>query len=189
MIEVEAVKDTETILQIEKLLEKHYSLQMAQIWSVGIQLALRITDLLSLQWSDVDLKRQRINITELKTGKSANIKLNAKAVAILTAMKTAHPGSIYVFESRLSRNRLNAAPSPLTRQAVAQAFKAVGAIVGVQLSTHSMRKTRGYHLYTQSDRNIALVMKMLRHSSESETLRYIGMTQETVDRSFEDLIL
>jgi len=32
-------------------------------------------------------------------------------------------------------------------------------------------------------------MKMLRHSSESTTLRYIGITQEDVDRDFVELEL
>ncbi|SGZ09980.1 Site-specific recombinase phage integrase family-Site-specific recombinase, phage integrase family [Moritella viscosa] len=49
-----------------------------------------------------------------------------------------------------------------------------------------MRKTRGYHLY-QSTKDIARVMKMLRHSSEGVTLRYIGVTQDDVDKDFVDL--
>jgi hypothetical protein len=32
-------------------------------------------------------------------------------------------------------------------------------------------------------------MKMLRHSSEAVTLRYIGITQEDVDRDFAELEL
>lgn len=51
-----------------------------------------------------------------------------------------------------------------------------------------MRKTRGYHLY-QKTHDIARVMKMLRHSSEATTLRYIGITQEEIDKDFEELEL
>jgi hypothetical protein len=33
------------------------------------------------------------------------------------------------------------------------------------------------------------VMKMLRHSSQAETLRYIGITQENIDQDFMELVL
>ncbi|WP_244904110.1 site-specific integrase [Salinivibrio kushneri] len=46
-----------------------------------------------------------------------------------------------------------------------------------------MRKTRGYMLY-QATKDIGRVMKMLRHTSEGITLRYIGITQEDVDNDF-----
>jgi hypothetical protein len=49
-----------------------------------------------------------------------------------------------------------------------------------------MRKTRGYLLYNQS-KDIARVIKMLRHSSAGVTLRYIGITQESVDKDFIEL--
>ena len=62
----------------------------------------------------------------------------------------------------------------------------IGAEVNLALGTHSMLKTRGYHLY-QNTKDIASVMKMLRHSSEGVTLRYIGITQDDVDKDFVEL--
>jgi integrase len=64
----------------------------------------------------------------------------------------------------------------------------VGEELNLKLGTHSMRKTRGYHLYHKTQ-DIARVMKMLRHSSEATTLRYIGITQEEIDKDFEELEL
>ena len=64
----------------------------------------------------------------------------------------------------------------------------VGEELDIRLGTHSMRKTRGYHLY-QKTQDITRVMKMLRHSSESTTLSYIGITQEDIDRDFVELEL
>jgi hypothetical protein len=49
-----------------------------------------------------------------------------------------------------------------------------------------MRKTRGYHLYKQT-KDIGRVMKMLRHGSEGVTLRYIGITQDNIDKDFVEL--
>lgn len=62
----------------------------------------------------------------------------------------------------------------------------IGQEVNVSLGTHSMSKTRGYFLY-QATKDIGRVMKMLRHTSEGVTLRYIGITQDEVDKDFVDL--
>jgi integrase len=80
----------------------------------------------------------------------------------------------------------HAAPKPLGRRAVAKAFAFVGEDIKLALGTHSMRKTRGYHLY-QSCKDIGRVMRMLRHGSEAVTLRYIGITQQQIDKDFVEL--
>jgi len=181
MKEVAAVKQIEQVQVISFLLEKHYSSQFADIWNLGINLALRITDLLSITKDQVCLEKHTISMVEAKTGKTAKIKLNEKALAIVSSLMN---NTQYLFESK-SRN---ANGKPLTRQAVSQAFKAIGEIVGVHLGTHSMRKTRGYHMYKKTN-NIASVMKMLRHSNQGTTLAYIGITQEDIDNDFMALVL
>lgn len=182
MKEVEAVKQIEQVQAITFLLEKHYSKQFSDIWSLGINLALRITDLLSITKEQVNLSTGTISIVEDKTGKHATIKLNDKALAIVKELMN---NNTYLFEST-SRNVTTT--KHLSRQAVAQAFKAVGEVVGVHLGTHSMRKTRGYHLYKRTN-DIASVMKMLRHSNQGTTLKYIGITQEDIDNDFMELVL
>ena len=47
--------------------------------------------------------------------------------------------------------------------------------------THSLRKTWGYFSYKASKHNIGLIMAMFNHTSERETLRYIGIDQEEKD--------
>lgn len=48
------------------------------------------------------------------------------------------------------------------------------------LGTHSMRKTFGYHFYLQTQ-DTAILQKIFNHSSESITLRYIGIDQKRVE--------
>jgi site-specific recombinase XerD len=43
-----------------------------------------------------------------------------------------------------------------------------------------LRKTFGYFAYKQGI-DLAMIQKLLNHSSQSETLRYIGITQEQMD--------
>ena len=143
----------------------------------------RRQDIVSMKFSDI--KEGRVVITEGKTGKLASIILNVKALEIVERIRSDNPDHQYLFQST-GRNVKTV--KPITRQAVGQAFKAIGEIIGVHLSTHSMRKTRGYHLY-QASNDITKVMKMLRHSSQAETLRYIGITQENIDQDFMELVL
>jgi integrase len=184
MAEVQAVKDLDKVKLISHLLERRYSKQIADIWNIGLNLALRISDLLSIKFDDIH--HDRLLIKESKTGKLANIQLNQKALTTIKQIQAEHPNHVYLFQSYRNQQALQKAPKPLTRRAVSEAFVMIGQEVNVSLGTHSMRKTRGYHLY-KNTKDIARVMKMLRHSSEGVTLRYIGITQDDVDKDFVDL--
>jgi integrase len=186
MCEVQPVKDIEQISLIAHLLKMRYSQQMASIWRLGINLGLRISDLLSIKFSDV--ASDRIILRESKTNKKANIILNRKAQKVIEELRNAHPTHVYLFQSYRSRGTINQAPKPLTRRAVLNALSEVGEELNLKLGTHSMRKTRGYHLY-KATKDLARVMKMLRHSCQSHTLRYIGVAQEQVDEDFMSLEL
>lgn len=48
------------------------------------------------------------------------------------------------------------------------------------IGSHSMRKTFGYFLY-KNKVPIEIIQDLLNHSSQRDTLRYIGITQEDKD--------
>ncbi|MNI54981.1 site-specific tyrosine recombinase XerC [compost metagenome] len=50
----------------------------------------------------------------------------------------------------------------------------------VDIGTHTLRKTFGYHMY-QKTKDITLIQNMLNHSDKSITMRYIGMDQDTMN--------
>lgn len=184
MNEVHAVKDLDTVRLISHLLKIRFSPQVADVWDVGLNLALRISDLLAIR--QMDIQGNRLYLREGKTGHQANILINDKAQAIIQRIRQEHPEHIYLFQSHRAPGSIKTAPKPLSRRYIARAFAEVGQEVNVHLGTHSMRKTRGYHLY-QSTQDIGRVMKMLRHRSEDHTLRYIGLTQEVIDQDFAKL--
>lgn len=104
MNEVEAVKNRDTIKFISYLLERHFGQQMADVWNIGLNLALRISDLLAIKFSDID--GDRLNIIEQKTGKRASIKLNPKTLALIEAIHQRHPEHVYLFQSYRSSQGL-----------------------------------------------------------------------------------
>jgi len=72
-----------------------------------------------------------------------------------------------------------------------QAWKLIndaGKALGLNLGTHSMRKTFGYQVY-KSTRNLGLTQKLLNHSSSGDTIRYIGIDKEEMDDIYINLNL
>jgi len=183
MKEVHAVKEADQLRDIPRYLAKHHSQREADVWEFGINVALRISDLLAIRFDDVD--GEELRIVEQKTQKTRVVTLNTKAMQIIERRKSDHPDHVYLFQS-VSRNISTA--RPVTRQYISTAFNDVGTIVGVHLNTHSMRKTRGYHLH-KSGQSIEVICKMLNHSSPSVTMRYIGIDADDVKKTYTNLVL
>jgi len=176
---VEAVKTQGEIKQIANLLEKHKGTIYKDIWVLGVNAALRISDLLSVTM-EMALKGT-ITINEGKTGKLRVIPLNNTAMATVRARAEANPTHIYLFEGESNRAKFK----PISRSSVTKSFKEIGDILGLKLGTHSMRKTLGYVMYSQGER-LERISKVLNHKDTGVTMRYIGLTQEDVNKAYEE---
>lgn len=181
---VQAIPKDE-IPTVTRLLLKHYGRDFADIWELGINVALRISDLLALRLAEV-VGRETLALTERKTGKRREVVLNAKARAIIARRAAAYPSDIWLFQSH--GNRGKAAQKPLNRSTVARVFADIGQMIGRDLGTHSMRKTRGAAMY-QAGVPIETICKTLNHSSPAVTMRYIGIDAATVAKTYDDFVL
>ena len=74
---------------------------------------------------------------------------------------------------------------PLNRSTVARAFSKVGDILRLKLVTHSMRKTRGWAMYSDGV-PVEMISKVLNHSTTAVTMRYLGVTKEKVLQTYVD---
>jgi integrase len=155
---------------------------------MGINTALRISDLLSLTLSgltDISGKiLEEISMKEQKTGKTRSFPLNR------------------VIRENLAEWLPHLEPSPnaslfpsqkggkaITRWHARRILAAAGEAVGLKnIGTHSLRKTFGYHAFMRW-KNIELVQKLLGHSSPAITLRYIGITREEMNAVYLELNL
>ena len=78
---------------------------------------------------------------------------------------------------------------PLNRQSLWRIIHDAGTAIGLKdIGPHSMRKTFGYFLYKQGTKT-EIIQSLLNHSSQRETLRYIGITQEDKDTAVKSLDL
>ena len=142
---VDAIKGSDQIAVVGHMLNKHGGDTYRDIWQLGINLALRISDLLNLTYSDF-AGGNTITVIEGKTGKTRIIKLNDKVQTIVKQRQSLNPNDNYLFQS--VGNRAKSLLKPITHETVARKFAEVGEIIGVHLGTHSMRKTRGYAMWS-----------------------------------------
>ena len=179
---VEAVRTPVEVELVERKLRLSGSGLCADLWRIGVNFALRISDLLSLRYDDVCGRSFIIN--EGKTGKSREIVINDKARTVIERRRRQHPEHIYLFQGTGNRTKSQMA-KPVNRTYVTRQFTAVGEELGLKLGTHSMRKTRGYVMFEAGIR-IEVISKLLNHSSTRETLRYIGIEKSDIDQTYID---
>lgn len=172
MAVVQPIRDEETIERImHEIRSYHYSYYM--VFLLGINIGLRIGDILHLKVQDVR-NRTHIKMKEKKTKKPRLIQINDDLKFVLDDYIKYMPDG-YLFPSRRT------AVQKMSRENVYRIIIEAAKTVGVEdLGTHTMRKTFGYHFY-QRTKDIAMLMLILNHRDENTTLRYIGVTQELID--------
>ena len=192
MIEVEAVKTSEQRHQVEAHLAAQDTIYL-DIWKVGVNTALRISDLLALTMDDVrslNSEQPALNIIEQKTGKQRKIVINQTALNIMQRRLAESPNHEWLFQSVAANRNRREPPKAINRRSVSRVFERVGQKIApkVALGTHSMRKTRGYAMH-KAGRSIESIAKVLNHSSPAVTMRYIGLVQQDIDESYTELEL
>ena len=155
----------------------------ADIFRLGLQLGLRGGDLLAIQQSNINFETNILTIKEKKTGKTRVIKLNLKAQAVINKRIKEFPNDPYLFMAKSNRASKT---KPISLQAVNDAFKKVGNDYNLKLTTHTLRKTFGYFAH-KAGVPVSTLATLFNHSSTSETLKYIGITQETIFDVYENI--
>lgn len=150
---------------------------------LGLNTALRISDLLHLRWNDLyDFEklcfRDHLLIKEQKTGKRNRIAINEKArEAMEMYFNERNPAEDeFIFSKRTNPYK------PLSRSQAYRIIKddANHTTSEEAVSCHSLRKTFGYFAW-QEGVQPALLMDVFNHSSYAITKRYLGIEQDEKD--------
>jgi integrase len=177
MKDVEAVKTKEEILIVERLLRAHHGDMYGDIWRIGVNVALRISDLLAIRYEDLDLDSQLFSLIEGKTGKARHVRLNNTALSLIQKRREQYPDDIYLFQ--VHSNRTASIVKPVSRVSVARAFKDIGDRIGIRIGTHSMRKSRGWAMHSDGVA-IEKISKVLNHGSPAVTMAYLGISKADI---------
>jgi integrase len=197
--EVQPIKKQKDLKKIYAYL-KETNLRNFAIFVVGVNVLLRAGDLLSLKWNDVldtdGTFKKKVWITEDKTDKVREVRLNEDAIAALTLYKASIKEfniDEYVFTSRKVSKKTG--DKVIDVKALHKIIKDVCKELGIKgnYGTHTLRKTGAYHIYTNNIATnptiITYLQKILNHSSQATTLRYIGIESEEIDDIFDSLKL
>lgn len=168
---VQPIRSKRKIDAMKKALPPMYRLMFV----IGINSALRVSDLLALKVGDVRDK-DFITVTEQKTGKKKRFKINA---AIKREVKNYLATGNFSDDEYLFRSpRGN---KPISRVAAWKALNKAAAEVGLEeIGTHTLRKTFGYWAH-KSGVDIATLQRVFNHSHPNITQRYLGIQQDQID--------
>ena len=139
-------------------------------------LGLRISDIVKLRPCDIvrDGDRFRLEIVEQKTGKH-----RVFTVPLVIAQYVEN----YCLRNGIGREDLI---FPITERAVQKQLAIVCDYLGYEgISTHSFRKWYATEIYKANGYDIALVQRLLQHSSASVTQRYIGIEPQRIEAAIE----
>lgn len=179
LIDVQPIKDKKELNELlEALGMGEYGLRNQLLFKLGVTTGLRCSDLVKLKVEQVR-GRSSFKILEGKTQKDRNVYLNQVMADIADYIDTLDKGTVYLFESKKGGH--------IT---VTQAYRILtkaGEMIGNHsIGTHTMRKTFGYTYYKET-KDIATLMEIFNHSSQKITLRYIGMTEESIENSIKNI--
>ena len=139
-------------------------------------LGLRISDILKLRLCDIvrDGDRYRLEIVEKKTGKS---RVFTVPLVIQQYIEN------YCLRNGIRRDEL---VFPLTERAIQKQLKIVCDYLDFEgISTHSFRKWYATEIYKNNGYDIALVQRLLQHSSAATTQRYIGIEPQRIEAAIQ----
>ena len=139
-------------------------------------LGLRISDIIKLRPCDIvrDGDRYRLEVVEQKTGKR-----RVFTVPLLIQQYIEN----YCLRNGIRRTDLI---FPISERAVQKQLKIVCDYLDIEgISTHSFRKWYATEIYKANGYDIALVQRLLQHSSAAVTQRYIGIEPQRIERAIE----
>lgn len=164
----------------------------------GINLGLRVSDLLNLKWSDIlssvnpVVIRKNYAVKEKKTGKIRQIVINNSIFEVTKNF-------IEEFKDQINLNGFifsKKGDKPFSDEKVNLIIKEATSAVGLEgnFSTHSLRKTFARQIFNKLEKEknpdapaLTTVQTLLNHNSQTSTLCYIGITSETLTGVVNDL--
>ncbi len=172
---VEPIRDKRDIEAMKKYL-RDKNMKYYIMFVTGINLGLRISEILKMDVDDVKGRRTR-KFRQPKTGKEITVAYNAELLRDYKEFCLHRAPGEALIPTRNNEYK------PISRDMAYKVLREAAEHIGLSnIGTHSMRKTCGYHFYKKT-KDIATLQIWFNHSSPLTTLRYIGITSEHVQNA------
>ncbi|CEA05745.1 Tyrosine recombinase XerC [Metalysinibacillus saudimassiliensis] len=175
---VEPIREDEWVVAFADYLksksERNYIMFM-----IGVYTGLRISDILPLRVADV--MSSHMVLIEKKTKKQKRIILHPTLKKALSKYIEGKKRTTLLIPSR---HRTKAGrEKPISRRQALHILQEAAVAVGYEepIGTHSLRKTFGFRHYQQY-KDVAELQIIFNHDSQYETLKYIGVMSERIER-------
>jgi integrase/recombinase XerD len=149
---------------------------------------LRISELLSLQVTDIDSVRMVVNVRQGKGAKDRQVPLSPRLLTELRAWWWTHRTKPWLFPGMAGaspRRRLHAAglPRPMNAGSVQRLVKHIVRRAGLTkpASLHTLRHSYATHLL-EAGVDVVTLQKLLGHTSLSTTARYLHLSRRHLAR-------
>ena len=184
---VEPIRQIQKISQIKNTLRGAGQIRDLLLFQLGLNTALRLSDLLSIRVSDLidelGTPRDFFDVKEVKTGKSNRLTITDGVKATITEYANAYPKIVenpehFVF---FNSRQMPLGSIPIKR---GQAWKMIrgwckDAGLRGNYGGHTLRKTWGYQA-RQKAIPLEIIQHKLNHSSLAVTQRYLGITADEI---------
>lgn len=181
-IKVEPIRHKKDIQLIKKLLAGN--LRDLAIFTLGINTNLRASDLLRITVGQIRHLRpgEHFSVREKKTGKLRDITINEtvyKALQGLLSSLSSPGDEDFLFQSRKGRQALCV---PYLNSLVKSWCREIN--LNGNYGSHTLRKTFGYIHRTVFNTDIPTLMEMFNHSSQKQTLAYLGIQPSEIKDAY-----
>lgn len=170
-------------------LEKDENYKFCLLISIGVFTGLRISDLLTLKYSDL-LNSETFYIKEKKTQKQRSIKVNKDLKEIVS--RIVQKSKVNDLEQLIFINKYGT--KSIDKSYVNVKLKEIIKLYRIRLegnvSTHTFRKTLGRRVMevnNYSNESLILLMDLFGHSSMSITKRYLGIREQEIHNVYDSL--
>jgi len=172
-------------------LEKDKEYKFCLLVSIGVFTGLRISDLLTLKYSDI-LEDDVFLITEKKTKKERSIKVNSTLKEIVQRIYYKSEISNlneFIFLNKFGTKCIDKSYVNVKLKELLIKYRIR---VKGNVSTHTFRKTLGRRVVevnNYSSESLVLLMELFGHSNMGITKRYLGITKDEIHKVYDCLTL
>ncbi len=140
---------------------------------------LRVSELISLRWDQMDLKGGLLHVTRIKNGSPSTHPIRGPEIRALRQLARDYPNSPYVFSSE--RN------GPLTASSIRKIITRAGKLANIPFAVHPhmLRHACGYKL-ANDGHDTRAIQHYLGHKNITHTVRYTELNSDRFNRFWED---